>query len=163
MVDHGVVVLALPTPGLTNTLRLGVSAKVHMGEVHPNEGRFASLVLPLDELHCPRSDVIVNGFHPLFGQWTRVLAHLLANLAEAWINGRIILVRGLAVQHATRAELGEKRRVLWIVGQFRLFASVEVVQGSVELVEAMHSGQVFVTITQMIFAELAGCIASRPQ
>ena len=43
VVDHGVVVLALPTAGLADALRLGMGAQMHVGEVHPDEERLAGL------------------------------------------------------------------------------------------------------------------------
>ena len=44
VVDHGVVVRALPAPRLADALRLGVGAEVHVGEVHPDEERLAGLL-----------------------------------------------------------------------------------------------------------------------
>ena len=130
-----------------------------MGEVHPDKGWLAGLVLPLDEVHGPVGNVIVDGFHPLLGQGTGVLAHLLADLAEARIHRRIVRGRGLAVHHATGAELGTERRIFRVVRQFRLFLGVEVVKVAVELVKAVHGGQVLVAVAQVILAELAGGIA----
>ena len=43
VVDHGVVVRALPAARLAEALRLGVRAEVHVGEVHPDEERLAGL------------------------------------------------------------------------------------------------------------------------
>ena len=74
VVDHGVVVRALPAAGLADALRLGVGAEVHVGEVHPDEERLAGLVLPLDEVHGPGGDVVVDRLHPLLGQRAGVLA-----------------------------------------------------------------------------------------
>ena len=163
VVDHGVVVRALPAARLADALRLGVGAEVHVGEVHPDEGRLAGLVLPLDEVHGALGDVVVDRLHPLLGQRTGVLADLLADLAEARIDRRIVRVRGLAVHHAARPKLGAERRVFRIVRQFRLFFGVQVVKVAVELVEAVHGGQEFVAIAQMVLAELAGGIALRLQ
>jgi hypothetical protein len=53
VVDHGVVVRALPTPGLADALRLGMGAEMHVGEIHPDEYGFAGLVLSLNEVHGP--------------------------------------------------------------------------------------------------------------
>ena len=136
---------------------------MHVGEVHPDEGGLAGLVLALDEVDGARGDVVVDRLHPLLGQRTGVLAHLLADLAEARIDGRIVLVRGLAVQHAARAELGAEGRVLRIVRQLRLFLGVEVIEVAVELVEAVDGGQELVAVAQMVLAELAGRVALRLQ
>ena len=43
VVDHRVVILALPAARLADALRLGVGAEVHVGEVHPDEERLAGL------------------------------------------------------------------------------------------------------------------------
>ena len=43
------------------------------------------------------------------------LTVLFANFAEARVNRRVVHVRGLAVEHVTRAELGEECRILRIV------------------------------------------------
>ncbi len=159
VVDHDVVIRALPASRLADALRLGVGAEMHVGKVHPDKGRLARLVLPLNEVHGPGSDVIVDGFHPLPGERTRVGAHLLADPAEARVHGRVVFVGGLAIHHATGAELGQELRALRIIGEFRLFFGVEVVQVSVELVKAVHGGQVLVSIAEVVFAELAGRIA----
>src|SRR6516165_9907706 len=57
MIDHGVVIWALPSACLTETLRFGMCAKVHMGEVHPNKERLVGVLLPLDEVGSPIRDV----------------------------------------------------------------------------------------------------------
>jgi len=127
VVDHGVVVWALPAAGLTNALQLGVGAEVHVRKVHPDEGWLAGLVLPLNEFHRPSSDVIVDRFHSLPGQRTGVLANLFADLAETRVHRRIVRGGSLAVQHSAGTKLGAERRILRIVGIFRLFFGVEVV------------------------------------
>ena len=89
------------------------------------------------------------------------LNDLLADLAEARVDGRVVLVRGLAVQHAARAVLRAERRVLRIVRQFRLFLGVQVVEVAVELVEAVDRRQELVAVAEVVLAELAGGIAQR--
>jgi len=83
VVDHGVVVWALPAPGLAEALWLGVSTEVHVCEVNPYKNWLARFVLPLDEVDSPIGDVIVNGDRAGLSQRTRVLADLLADPAEA--------------------------------------------------------------------------------
>ena len=63
-----------------------------------------AFVLPLDEIRRPVGDVVVDRLHPLLGQRAGVLDDLLADLAEARIDRRIVLVGGLAIHHATRAD-----------------------------------------------------------
>src|SRR6516164_6493641 len=111
MVDHGVVVWALPAPRLTEALWFGVGAEVHVREVHPDKNWLARFVLPLDEVDSPVSDVIVDGYHPALGQRACVLADLLADLAEARVNSRVVLVRGFAVHDAPRSELSAEAGV----------------------------------------------------
>src|SRR5262245_27769377 len=60
MVDHGVMVRALPATSLAQTFRLSMSAQVHMGEVHPDEEWFVGVVLSLDEVRGPVRDVVVD-------------------------------------------------------------------------------------------------------
>ena len=43
VVDHRVVVFALPAARLADALRLGMRAEVHVGEVHPDEERLVGL------------------------------------------------------------------------------------------------------------------------
>ena len=95
------------------------------------------------------------------GQWSGVLDGLLADLAEAWIDGRIVMVACLASQHAARPELGLERRIFWVIRVFRVFLGIEVIEVAEELIEAMHGRQVFIAVAEMVLAELAGGIAER--
>ncbi len=67
VIDHGVVVRALPAASLTDALRLRMGAQVHVGEVYPNEERPVRSRLSLDEIGGSVRNVVVNGFHPLLG------------------------------------------------------------------------------------------------
>src|SRR6058998_2441134 len=74
------------------------------------------------------------------------------------------LAVGPAVKHPARAEvLPEVREVLlcWIVPQFGLFLSVQVIEVAEELIETMHRRQVFVSVAQVVLAELGGGVAVR--
>ena len=53
MINHGVVIFRLPSPRLAQARRLGMSAKVHMRRVCPDEERLSVLVRALDEIFCP--------------------------------------------------------------------------------------------------------------
>jgi hypothetical protein len=59
--------------------------------------------------------------------------------------------------------LAEIRKVLRIriVWEFGFLLRVQVVQISVELVEAMDRWQIFVAVTEMVFAELARGVTQR--
>src|SRR5215468_330760 len=69
VVNHHVMIFGLPASGLTAALRLFVSAQVHVGGVHPNEERFARLLLSFDEVYGRRLELIVYRFHPLLREW----------------------------------------------------------------------------------------------
>src|SRR5262249_1348143 len=87
---------------------------------------------------------------------------LLADFAETRINRRVVIVAGLAVQHAARSKPGEEIwevRSLRVVRQFRLFGGVQVIKRAVELVEPMDSRQVFIAITEVVLAELSSGVA----
>ena len=104
-------------------------------------------------------ELLVHRFHPLPGERAGVLDRLLADLAEHRIDGRVVLVGRLALHHAARAELLPEIRVLRIVGVFRLFLGVEVIEIAEELVEAVHRRQVLVAVAEVVLAELAGGVA----
>ena len=57
VVDHRVVVLRLPAPGLPEALRLGVRAEVHVGGVEPHEERRVGRLLALDEVERRASEL----------------------------------------------------------------------------------------------------------
>ena len=82
MVDHRIVVLALPPPRLPAAVGFDVRSEVHVGEVHPHKHRLARLVLLLDELGRPGRDVVVDRFHSLFRERAGVL-NFLASLPSA--------------------------------------------------------------------------------
>ena len=50
-------------------------------------------------------ELLVHRLHPLPGEWAGVLDGLLANLPEHRIDGRIVLVRRLALEDAAGSEL----------------------------------------------------------
>ena len=164
VIDHRVVVFALPAARLAPALRLHMRAEMHVGEVHPEKERLAGLGLPLDVLHGAAGDVVVDRFHTLLGQRAGVADGLLADPAEARVDRRIVGVGGLAVHDAARTEpLAKVRKIPWVrvIRQFRLFLGVQVIQIAVELVEAVHCRQIFVAVAEMVLAELRGRIAQR--
>ena len=78
VVDHGIVVGALPAAGLAEACGLDVGAEMHVGEVDPDKERFARFVLLLNKVGRPGSEVIIDGLHALFGQGTGVFNGLLS-------------------------------------------------------------------------------------
>ena len=103
------------------------------------------------QARAPRRDFLVDGFHALLGQRAGVRNRLPA------------LAVSQAVEHAARSKLLLEFRILGIVGQFRLFLRVEVIEIAEKFVEPMHGRQIFVAIAQMVLAELTGCVAERLQ
>ena len=127
--------------------------------LNQTEERLAGRLLPLHEVDGRGRGLVVDRLHALLGERAGVLDGLLADLAEARIDRRVVTVGRLAPEHAARAELGEVGRVLRIVRQFRLFLGVEVIEVAEELVEAVHRRQRLVAVADVVLAELAGGVA----
>ena len=103
--------------------------------------------------------LVVDRFHALLGERAGVLDGLLADLAEARIDGGVVLVGRLGLEHAARAELRAIGGVLRVVRQLRLLLGIEVVEVAEELVESVDRGQRLVAIADVVLAELAGRVA----
>src|SRR5215475_4652524 len=149
VVNHYIMIFGLPASGLTAAFRLFVSAQVHMGGVHPNEERFARLLLAFDEVYGRRLELIVYRFHSLLREWPCVFYLL-----------RAIRVRPAMQDAAGAVLLFEVRKIFVrrIITEFGLLFRVEVVEISEELVEAVHGRQMFIAIAKVILAELSGGI-----
>ncbi len=65
------------------------------------------------------------------------------------------------MQHASGSKGCLELRILGIVGEFRLFFRVQVIEIAEELVKSMHGRQEFIAIAEMVLAELAGGVAER--
>ena len=123
--------------------------EVHGRGIVPEEERLVRLGLRLHPRESPISDLLVDGFHALLGE-------------RAGVHDRLpALAVGQAMKHASGTELLLERRVLGIVGQFRLLLRVQVIEIAEEFVEPMHGRQEFVAVAQMVLAELAGGVAQR--
>ena len=132
---------------------------MHARRVEPAEERLARRLLPLHEVDGRGRGLVVDRLHALLGERAGVLDGLLADLAEARIDRRVVAVGRLAPEHAARPELGEVGRILRIVRQLRLFLGVEVVEVAEELVEAVDRRQRLVAVADVVLAELAGGVA----
>jgi len=77
-----------------------------------------------------------------------------------WVSSSLALGNGAAT---SRTEQRPESRVLRIVGVFRLFLGVEVVEVAEELVETVYGRQVFVAVAEMVLTELAGRVTERLQ
>ena len=159
VLDHAVDVLAVAVRVAAAMLGADVRAQMHARRVEPDEERLARCLLPLHVVDGRRRGLVVDRLHALLGQRAGVLDGLLADLAEARIDGGIVPVGGLAAQNAARAEFGAIGRVLGIVRQLGLFLGVEVIEVAEELIEAVHGRQRLVAIADVVLAELAGGVA----
>ncbi len=107
-------------------------------------------------------ELVVARLHPLPRQRARVLDPLLADAAPARVLLRVVLVRRLALEHATRAEaLVELLEAVLarVVRVLRVLLGVQVVQVPEELVEAVHGREVLVAVAEVVLPELARRVA----
>ena len=79
-----------------------------------------------------------------------VSVHVRRPTLPSAVLGPVILLRGFAVQHAARTELGAEGRILRIVDVLRFFLGIEAIQVAVELIEAVHGRQELVAIPEVI-------------
>jgi len=122
---------------------LHVGTKVHAGTVPPTEEGFTRLGLALNEVNGGIYGFIIHGLHAFFGQGAGVLD----------------LAVGRGLDHATRPKFFAELRTFRIVLVFRLFLGVEVVEVAEEFIKTVIGGEHFITVTQVILAELTGGIA----
>ena len=120
-------------------------------------------MLAVDEVERRGRDLVVNGLHPLLGERSGVLDGLLADLAEPRIDGLVVLVRGLALEHPAGAESLLELGVFRVVRVLRLVLGVQVIQVAEELVEPVDGRQELVPVAEVVLAELAGDVALRPE
>ena len=101
VLDHAVGVLG-PGGQTRRAAALGrdVGAEVHPRAVAPAEERLAGPGLPLDVIDGRVRRLVIDRLHPLLGQWAGILDGLLADASEPRIDGRVVLVRGLALHHS---------------------------------------------------------------
>jgi hypothetical protein len=127
-------------------------------KLHQTKNGLPRLVLPLDVLDRGVGDVVVDGLHPLGGERAGVLDGLLTDGTELLVVRLVrVLGEGLAPQHPAGkrsfVEPGELIlvRVVELLG---LLFGVQVIQVSVELVEAVNRRQVLVQVAEVVLAEL---------
>ena len=166
VVDHRVVVLGLPQPGLSLALRLGVGVEVHVGEVAPHEERVARVVLPLD---------VVDGARRRCRRRWSPSAWRSAGRCPRWSACRPGRTSGRRVRSTPRrwpctsstprgsAKFVQPRELVLVrvVELLGLLLGVEVIEVAVELVEPVHGRQVLVQVAEVVLAELAGGVAER--
>ena len=159
VLDHAVGIDA--ETGLAFAFLLQMREDVHAGGVPPDEERLVGLLGAFHELERTGGDFLVHRLHALLGQRAGVLDRLLADLAEARVIGRIVLVRREAVQDAARAELRLEGRVLRIVHVLRLLFRIQVVEVAEPFIEPVNRGQHVVAVAEVVLAELAGRVTER--
>ncbi|MBA7716243.1 hypothetical protein ES703_125311 [subsurface metagenome] len=113
-------------------------------------------MLAFDEVLGPCCDVVVDYLHPLSGQRTRILAHLLAHSPSTRILRRLVLVARPTIQDAAWTVSFPELWILGVVWLLGLLLRVQVIKAAIELVETVHGGQVLVAVTQVVLAEM-GC------
>ena len=136
---------------------------VHAGGGKPDEERLALRMCLVHELDTFINKVSIHGFHPLSRQRTGVDNPLLAYHSESGIDGLIHRIGGPGVQHTPGTMTFLELRVGRVVFVLRFLFGVQVVQIAVELIESVERWQMFVPVTQVVLAELAGGIALRLQ
>src|SRR5262249_22539409 len=132
---------------------------VHPGGVEPAEEWLVIIVRLFHEFKRAIEELFVHSLHALLRQRPGVLDPLLADFSELLVQRGVIGSRGPAVEHAARTELLFEFRVLWIIGIFRLFFGVEVIEVAKELVESVDGGQEFVTVAKVVLAKLPTDVA----
>src|SRR5262245_32792828 len=107
-------------------------AKMHMRGVHPQKEWFARLVLALDEVDGGGLEFIVYRLYSLL----RERACVFDFLSAVWICPAMQDTAGAILLFETREIL-----LGGIIAQLRFFFSVQVIEVSKELIEAMHGRQ----------------------
>src|SRR5215469_2913224 len=105
-------------------------------------------------------------FHVVLDVWHRVRRQrafvdnfLLADLAPAWVDRRIVNIAGHGGHQVARPDFIQESR--WVVAMERVLHRIEMIQIAPELVEPVDRRQELVEVAQMVFAELAGRVSHR--
>src|SRR5215813_8730245 len=139
---------------------------MHARRVKPDKERLRLLPRLVDECQSLVADDLIDGFHVLLDVWhwarrqrAFVDDFLLADLAPAWVDRRVVHIAGHGGHQVARSDFIQESR--WVVAMERVLHRIEMVQVAPELVEAVHRRQEFVQVAQMVFAELTGRISHR--
>ena len=157
--DHAIAVVVLPA--LATVLVGEVGPEVHRRRVVPEEERLVGFGLLL---HPAESGEVISSSTVSMRFLVSGPVSLIVCLPTLPQRGSVV---GSSLSVATQCstprgpKLLLERRVLGIVGQFRLFFRVQVIEVAEELVESVHRRQEFIPIAEMVFAELAGGVAER--
>ena len=104
VLEHAVDVFAVAMRVAAAMIGANVGSQVHARGIEPAEERLARGLLPLHVVDGRGRCLVVDRLHALLGQRARVLDGLLADLAEARIDGGIVAVGCLAFQDAARGD-----------------------------------------------------------
>ena len=147
VLDHAVRIHA--QAGLALRLLLQVREDVHPGRIPPAEEGLVVGHRLVDELQAGVEELFVDRLHALDGQRARVLDLLrpsaFAQLCSTPRGPELLL------------ELG----ILRVVHALGFLLGVQVIQVAEELVEAVHRGQEFIAVAEVVLAELSGHVAER--
>ena len=130
---------------------------MHARRVEVAEPRTAFFRLPLHEIERGAEKLLIDRLHALPGERSGVLDCLLADLAELFVDRQIVLVCGLAFQHAARPKSLSELRVFRVVLVLGFLFGVQMIEIAEEFVESVNRGQMLVAVAKVILAELAGC------
>jgi hypothetical protein len=134
-------------------------AHVHVRKVDPAEEWLSGGVLPLDEVFSGSREVVVAALHPFRRERAGILYPLFPHPAPARQLSQVVLGRSPAVEYAARSELFLELGIRRVVGVLRVLFGIEVIEVTVELVEAMDRRQKFVLVAQVVLAELVRRVA----
>src|SRR5262249_4913907 len=136
-------------PGYTFRLFFQVRPDVHAGRVPPHEERLVIIDGLFDELDTGVEEFLIDRSHALDRERAGVRYFL-----------RAICV-SVGVQDTAWSELLLELGIFWIVRVLRLLLRVQVIEIPEELVEAVSGGHEFITVAEVILAELPTYIAER--
>src|ERR1700722_13622763 len=97
-----------------------VGPQMHAWGVEPTKEGLASSVLSLHEVDRSGRGLVVDRLHPLFRKGARVFDRLFSNFAEPRIQGWIVRISCLALEHAARTKFRQICRVFRVVRQLGL-------------------------------------------
>ena len=140
MLDHSVGINAKTCFAIG--LFFEVREDVHARGVPPEEKRLVLLLGALQEINSLFRHLLVDGLHALFREGPGVFDTTIRE----------------AMNHAARAEFLFELRVLRIIGVLRLLLGIKVVEISKKFIKTVTGRQHIVSITEMVFSELAGDI-----
>src|SRR5271157_6013096 len=102
MFDHSVGVFVTGHATLANHRRANMGKYVHARGIHPREERFVRLGLTSHEVYGSGSSFVVDRFHPLAVKRSGILDRLFADAAPMRLDGWIVGLARLGVEHAAR-------------------------------------------------------------